>query len=95
MSAIIINCPGGNIVQHVLTGLHYLQTGASVAVIYCASACLNLIGQIPPERVCFYPQAWIGYHTAARLPDGTEPTWTMRWERGRDWIARGYPECKR
>ena len=95
---VLINDPGGYIWQHIALGQHYAAIGAKLAVIYCASACLMLLDQVPKANICVYPQAWIGYHTAAQHnnPDGTcctESTTTMRWERGSDMIARGYRSC--
>ena len=93
---ITINDPGGIIRDHVLLGQHYAKIGAYLVVKYCASACLFLISQVPQDHVCFTPSAWIGYHTEHQLPQsqgGTENPNTMRWERGRDWIAKGYKQC--
>ena len=90
---IVINDPGGVILQHTFQGMVYAKTGAFLKVVYCASACLGLIAQVPKDHICFMPSAWIGYHTSEQGVDGYEQTWTMRWERGRDWIARGYRPC--
>lgn len=92
--AIVINDPGGLVWEHVGLGKHYAQTGARLIVFYCASACLDLIAQVPRDKVCFRRSAWVGYHTVAQRRDGTEATYTMRWERGKDWIKKGYAECK-
>lgn len=89
----IINDAGGSIHAHYLLGLHYAEVGAHLIVVYCASACLYLLAAVPRDHVCFRPSAWVGYHTAAQRPDGTESPTTMRWERGTDWIARGYKRC--
>ena len=89
---IIINDPGGYIWQHIAIGQHYAQIGAKLIIVYCASACLNLLAQVPASNVCFRPSAWIGYHVHQQA-DGYEPTTSMRWERGRDWIAKGWASC--
>jgi hypothetical protein len=93
-----INDHGGLIGTHVALGKAYAAAGVHVAVKYCASACLFLLMQMPHSLVCFYPDAWIGYHTSAAYPNAKgicceESTTTMRWERGADWIARGYAKC--
>ena len=91
--AVTINDPGGYIWQHIALGQHYAAVGAKLAVIYCASACIMLLDQVPKSNICVYPQAWFGYHTDQRFPDGSESPTTMRWERGTDWIKRGYRTC--
>ena len=100
MEVLIINDPGGVILQHVFLGKQYAALGTKLAVKYCASACLSLLAQVPQTNICFYPDAWIGYHTAAMRPNEAgiccvESPTTMRWERGRDWIARGYSDCRK
>lgn len=93
--SIILNDPGGLVWAHRALGQKYAKDGTHLVVAYCASACLDILAIVPRENVCFRGSAWIGYHTAAQRTDGTEPTYSMRWERGRDWIARGYQECER
>jgi hypothetical protein len=97
---VIINDPGGSIVQHAFDFAVMAASGAMFQVIYCASACVMALATVPKDQVCFYPSAWIGYHTEAAGPDASgrccfEATNTMRWERGRDLVARGYRECSR
>lgn len=91
--AIVINDPGGYVWAHEALGRKYAKDGSKLVVVYCASACLNLIALVPKENVCFRRSAWVGYHTGAQSPSGIESPTTMRWERGREWIARGYREC--
>ena len=86
---VIINDPGGNVIDHVMLGLNYYCTGVNLIVEYCASACLDILKIVPKDHICFRPDAWIGYHSHP----GIEDTTTMIWERGRDWIARGYKQC--
>jgi hypothetical protein len=93
MNDLILNDPGGFIPGHVAYGAFLASIKMHVVVVYCASACLNLIAQIPHDYICFRPSAWIGYHTDKRNEDGTENPNTMRWERGSDWIVRGYRSC--
>ena len=89
----LLNDPGGLVGFHILLGKHLAAAGTKVVVVFCVSACLNLLAQLPKENVCFRPDAWIGFHSAAQRADGTEDTTTMRWERGRDWIAKGWKSC--
>ncbi len=91
--SVVINDPGGSLLEHLTQGYQYAVHGTHLVVVYCASACLLLLAQVPRDHVCFRPSAWIGYHTAARQADGTESTTTMRWERGKDWIKKGYKAC--
>lgn len=91
---VIINDPGGDVSHHIVMGAFYAWSDSFLKVVYCASACLNLIAQVPKDHVCFTPSAWIGYHTAEQRLDGTESVSTMRWERGRDWIKKGYRQCE-
>jgi hypothetical protein len=90
---VTINDPGGDVLQHIAIGQSYAQSGAFLEVIYCVSACLLMIAQVPEDHVCIMRNAWIGYHSEHRRPDGTESPRTMAWERGRDWIVRGWREC--
>lgn len=94
MHDVIINDPGGSIAQHAFDYTVMALNGVFFKVMYCASACVMAISTVPMKQVCFYPQAWIGYHTAAQRENGTESSNTMRWERGRDWIKNGYGECR-
>lgn len=93
--AIVLNDPGGYVWEHRALARRYAKDGTKLIVAYCASACLDIIAIVPRDNVCFRPSAWIGYHTSAALPGVTENTATMRWERGRDWIARGYQKCEK
>ncbi len=86
---VIINDSGGYVWAHEALGQLYAERGSKLQVIYCASACLDLIARIPKENLCFTRAAWIGYHT--KNDHGL--TYKMRWERGTDWIARGYRQC--
>jgi hypothetical protein len=56
-----------------------------------------MLAQVPADHVCYYPDAWIGTHSAAYYASVsvTESPTTMDWERGRDLIARGARECGR
>lgn len=97
---VLVNDPGGSIVQHAFDFTVLAASGALFKVLYCASACVMALATVPKEQVCFHPQAWIGYHTAAQGPNEKgqccfESPSTMRWERGRDWIAKGYKQCER
>jgi hypothetical protein len=83
---------GGTLGSHIALGKAYAAAGVHVAVRYCASACLMLLAQLPQTRVCYYPDIWIGSHSAA-WTGGAENPATMDWERGRDLIARGAREC--
>lgn len=89
----ILNDPGGSILQHLHLGQHYAAESIHLTVVYCASACIYLLAAMPHDLVCFKPSAWIGYHTAQQRADGTESPSTMRWERGTDWIRKGYKAC--
>lgn len=93
MSSVVINDPGGVISDHLVQGIHYAWAGTNLIVKYCASACLDMLDMVPKDHICFKPSAWIGYHSINQRPDGTEDTTTMIWERGKDWIARGYKSC--
>lgn len=93
--AIVINDPGGLVWQHRALAQKYAKDGTHLIVVYCASACLDFLAIVPKANVCFRRSAWIGYHTPAALPGVTESPTTMRWERGADWIERGYRECKK
>lgn len=95
MTSVVINDPGGSIVQHAFDFTVMVLNGTFFKVIYCASACVMALSIVPMKQVCFYPQAWIGYHTTAQREDGTENSNTMRWERGKDWITNGYEQCAR
>ena len=95
----IINDPGGNVFQHAFDFAVLAAQGVMFEIVYCASACVMALIAVPKEQVCFYPSAWIGYHTAAKHPDEqgrccVESPTTMRWERGRDLINRGYNQCE-
>ena len=90
----IVNDPGGSIVQHAFDYTVLALNGAYFKIMYCASACIMAIMTVPMDQVCVYPQAWFGYHVHQRA-DGFESPTTMRWERGKDWIAKGYAECSR
>lgn len=98
--AIVLNDPGGYVWVHRALGQKYAKEGTHLIVAYCASACLDILAIVPRENVCFRPSAWIGHHTPAQhanVSNGTccvEDPNTMRWERGLDWIARGYSECR-
>lgn len=83
---------GGTLGAHIAAGKYYAAHGIMLKVLYCASACMMMLLQVPKEQVCFYPQAWIGDHSAA-WSGGMESPTTMIWERGRDWIAKGYRSC--
>lgn len=94
----LVNDPGGSIVQHAFDYTVMALSGAYFKVMLCASACVMAIELVPKDQVCVYPQAWIGYHTAAAGPNEKgqccfESPTTMRWERGRDWIAKGWTPC--
>lgn len=91
---IIINDPGGYIWQHVALGQLYAQQGAHLVVAYCTSACFDLLAQVPFDHIYIRPSAWMGRHSA--VFDGLHPesTTTMIWERGSDWIARGWAKCE-
>ena len=93
MKQFIINDPGGYIGMHIMQGKIYAAMKANLIIVYCASACLNMLAQVPVDNVCFEPSAWIGYHSAKF--DGVHPESpaTMRWERGSDWIAKGWRKC--
>lgn len=90
---VIINDAGGLLSEHIVLGQHYAAIGANLIVVYCTSACLILLAQVPQNKICFRPGAWVGYHSSA-WQGGSESTTTMKWERGRDWIARGYAKCE-
>lgn len=88
---------GGKIGEHLALGHALIASGQIIAVKYCASACLMILAMFAakPEtmkRLCVYPDAWIGYHVHP-FANGSESPTTMRWERGRDWIAKGYTPC--
>lgn len=89
----IVNDPGGSIVQHAFAYTLLALKGTFFKVVYCASACIMAIETVPMKQVCVYQQAWFGYHTSTVDANGNEATSTMRWERGREWIERGYKEC--
>ena len=87
---------GGTLGAHVAQGKAYAAAGTYLAIKYCASACIFMLAMVPKDHVCFYPDAWIGFHTEQQLPQwlgGTENPNTMRWERGKKWIAKGYKSC--
>ena len=84
---------GGLFGAHITQGTLYAKAGAFLKIKYCASACLLMLAQVPQDHVCVYRDAWFGYHTAAQDANGYESPTTIRWERGRDWIARGYTPC--
>ena len=96
MNTVTIIDYGGLLGEHVAQGKAYAAAGVMVAVKYCASACIFMLAMVPSDHKCFYPDAWIGFHTEHQLPQwqgGTESPTTMRWERGRDWIAKGFKPC--
>lgn len=95
MSDVIINDLGGLVGDHLIAGRILASAGANIIVVYCASACLNLLIEISPDKVCFRPDAWIGHHSSQQQPSGSESTTTMRWERGSDWIAAGWKACSK
>jgi len=85
---------GGTLGAHVAAGKAYAAAGVLLKVKYCASACLMMLAQVPRAQICVFPDAWIGNHSTG-WNGGTESAATMVWERGRDWIARGWRECGR
>ena len=89
---------GGDLGFHVALGKAYAVAGAHLKVLYCASACLLTLAQVPKANICFSPSAWVGYHTPAQHRDEigrccVEDANTMRWVRGRDLIAKEYRRC--
>lgn len=93
MSCIVINDAGGLVTDHIVQGIQYTWSGVYLIVQYCASACLDMLNMVPKDHICFRPNAWIGYHSIHQQLNGTEDTTTMIWERGKDWIVRGYKSC--
>lgn len=91
-SAIVVNSPGGYVWVYEALGKKYRREGTKLIVAYCASACVLMLDLVPKENICFRASAWIGYHRDEHLT-GSEPAWLMTWERGRDWINKGYREC--
>jgi hypothetical protein len=91
----IINDPGGNLGDHVMVGKILAASKATLAVKYCASACLFMLSMVPHNQVCVYSDAWIGMHSAARKSVYVgESTTTMIWQRGIKWaLAKGYRTC--
>lgn len=67
------------------------RSGARVGIIgVCGSSCYWLL-TLPKDKVCVTSTAWFGYHSHLGEPDDV-----IRWERGRDVIARrGVTECGR
>ena len=92
MNVVTIIDYGGPLGAAIAKGKAYAVAGAHLAVKLCASACLFTLMQVPRDHVCFYPDAWIGYHSPA-WTGRSEPASQMIWERGRDWIAKGYQPC--
>jgi hypothetical protein len=92
---VVINDQGGLLGAHVADGKALAASGAYIAVKFCAATCLMLLAQVPVNRVCFYPDAWIGTHSAGFYDSGatSENGSMMIWERGRDFIARGRRNC--
>ena len=88
---------GGTIGAAIAQGKAYALAGTHLAVKYCASACVTMLSLVPQANVCFYPDAWIGYHTEAMYSVAgiccIENPNTMVWQRGKDWIKRGYKPC--
>ena len=96
MNSVTIIDYGGLLSEHIEQGKAYAAAGVIVVVKYCASACIFMLAMVPADHKCFYPDAWIGFHTEHQLAQwrgGTEQSNTMRWERGRQWIAKGYKSC--
>ena len=89
----VIIDPGGSALMHGYQYGLWAAQGVMFKVKYCASACVMALMTVPPAQVCFYPDAWIGTHTAAMDANGNESPSTMRWERGREWIAKGWRKC--
>ena len=91
--AIVLNHPGGYVMAAEALGKKYASEGTKLIVVYCVSACVLILDIVPKENICFRPSAWIGYHSEHHIT-GPEPSHMLRWERGRDWINRGYNECR-
>lgn len=89
---VVINSPGGYVWVYEALGKKYRLEGTKLIIAYCASACVLLLDAVPQENICFRASAWIGYHRGDHMT-GPEPAHMMTWERGRDWIKKGYREC--
>lgn len=89
---VVINSPGGYLWVADVLAQKYAREGTKLIVQYCASSCRLILAVVPQENICFRASAWIGYHRDDHWT-GAEPTSAMSWERGSDWIKRGYREC--
>jgi hypothetical protein len=68
----------------------FKRNGISVHITgLCGSAC-TLFLSLPKDQLCIGPDAWIGFHTHPGSDDDM-----IEWRRGRDFIARGFRECRR
>lgn len=83
---------GGTLGSHIALGKAYAAAGTHLAIKFCASACLMMLAQVPRDHVCIYPDVWFGFHSAA-WHGLSEPAQSMIWERGREWVAKGYAQC--